>query len=68
MSHFLCPLIYTNINELEQKKEYYILVRDLTRSECYKGYYGMPDGGYDVFEEINGEYVNVLTQKTLIIP
>ena len=54
--------------ELEQKKEYFILVRDLTEDEAYKGYYGLPDGGYDVFEEINGEYVNVLTKKVLTIP
>lgn len=49
--------------ELGQGKEYYVFVRDLTNDENYKGYYGMPDGGYDVFEEINGEYVNVLTRE-----
>lgn len=53
--------------ELKQGQEYYIFVRDLTNDENYKGYYGMPEGGYDVFEEKNGEYVNVLTGRTLDI-
>lgn len=52
--------------ELEQGNEYYICIRDLTQDENYKGYYGMPEGGYDVFREEDGIYVNVLTQKTLI--
>ena len=52
--------------ELEQGNEYYIFIRDLTQNENYKGYYGMPEGGYDVFWEEDGKYVNVLTQKTLI--
>ena len=41
-------------------------IRDLTQDENYKGYYGMPEGGYDVFQEKDGLYVNVLTQNTLI--
>ena len=52
--------------ELEQGNEYYICIRDLTQDENYKGYYGMPEGGYDVFQEKDGLYVNVLTQNTLI--
>lgn len=52
--------------ELEQGNEYYICIRDLTQDENYKGYYGMPEGGYDVFQEKDGLYVNVLTQKTLM--
>ena len=47
--------------ELQQGQEYYILVRDLTKDENYKGYYGMPVGGYGVFEEKDGAYINVLT-------
>lgn len=51
--------------ELTQGNEYYICLLDLTQDENYKGYYGMPEGGYDVFQESNGQYINVLTQKTL---
>ncbi|MDE7423802.1 MAG: hypothetical protein K2N51_08935 [Lachnospiraceae bacterium] len=53
--------------ELKQGQEYYILVCDLTNDENYKGYYGMGAGGYDVFQEKNGEYINVLTNRTLDI-
>lgn len=53
--------------ELKQGQEYYILVRNLTNDENYKGYYGMREGGYDVFQEKNGEYVNALTNRTLDI-
>lgn len=52
--------------ELKQGNEYYICIRDLTQDENYKGYYGMPEGGYDVFQEKEGRYVNVLTQKTFM--
>lgn len=52
--------------ELAQGNEYYICIRNLTQDENYKGYYGMPEGGYDVFQEKNGLYVNVLTQETFI--
>lgn len=52
--------------ELEQGNEYYICIRDLTQDENYKGYYGMAEGGYDVFTGEDGKYINVLTQKTLI--
>ncbi len=51
--------------ELKQGNEYYICIRDLTQDENYKGYYGMPEGGYDIFQEKDGEYVNVLTKKIL---
>ena len=53
--------------KLKQGLEYYILVRDLTDDDKYKGYYGMPEGGYDVFEEKNEEYINVLTNLTLTV-
>lgn len=53
--------------ELKQGQEYYILVRDLTNDENYKGYYGMGAGGYNVFQEKNREYINVLTNRTLDI-
>lgn len=53
--------------ELKQGQEYYILVCDLTNDENYKGYYGIREGGYDVFQEKNGEYVNVLTNHILDI-
>lgn len=53
--------------ELKQGQEYYILVSDLTNDENYKGYYGMREGGYDVFQEKNREYINVLTNRTLDI-
>lgn len=53
--------------ELKQGQEYYILVRNLTNDENYKGYYGMGAGGYNVFQEKNEEYVNVLTNRTLDI-
>ena len=33
--------------------------------ENYKGYYGLPEGGYDVSQEKDGLYINVLTQETL---
>lgn len=52
--------------ELEPGKEYCVCIRDLTRDRNYRGYYGMPEGGYDVFLEKGGTYVNVLTQQTLI--
>ena len=52
--------------ELEPGKDYYVCIRDLTRDKDYRGYYGMPEGGYDVFLEKGGTYVNVLTQQTLI--
>lgn len=52
--------------ELEQGNEYIICIRDLTQDKDYKGYYGMPEGGYDVFQEKDGAYVNVLTQKKLV--
>lgn len=51
--------------ELMQDQEYYIFVRDLTDNDIFKGYYSMPDGGYDVFQEKNGEYINVLTDAKL---
>ena len=51
--------------ELTQGNEYYICIRDLTQDENYKGYYGLPEGGYDVFQEKDGSYINVLTQETL---
>ncbi len=51
--------------ELIQGNEYFICIRDLTQDENYKGYYGMPEGGYDVFQEKDGVYINVLTQNTL---
>ena len=51
--------------EMKQGQEYYIFVRDLTNDENYKEYFGMPEGGYDVFEEKEGGYVNVLTKKKL---
>ena len=51
--------------ELQQGKEYYILVKDLTEDDTYKGYYGLPEGGYDVFELLDGEYINVLTKQIL---
>ena len=53
---------------LQQGQEYYICVRDITDDEIYKGYYCMPEGGYDVFEEKDGNYINVLTGRTLTIP
>ena len=53
--------------ELVQDQEYYIFVRDLTDDDIYKGYYGMPSGGYDVFQEKDGEYINVLTNARLDI-
>lgn len=53
--------------ELEQDMEYYIFVRDLTDDINYKGYYAMPEGGYDVFAEDNGQYTNVLTGRVLEI-
>lgn len=53
--------------ELKQGLEYYISVRDLTDDDNYKGYYAMPEGGYDVFEEKDGKYINVLTNLTLDI-
>lgn len=53
--------------ELVQDQEYYIFVRDLTSDDIFKGYYSMPDGGYDVFQEQDGEYVNVLTNAKLDI-
>lgn len=52
--------------ELEQGNEYYVCIRDLTQDKDYKGYYGMPEGGYDVFVEKDGTYVNVLTRQTLV--
>ncbi|MCR5792436.1 MAG: hypothetical protein K6G65_04635 [Lachnospiraceae bacterium] len=52
--------------ELEQGNDYYICIRDLTDDADYKGYYGMPEGGYDVFLKDNEEYVNVLTNNKFI--
>lgn len=52
--------------ELEQGNEYCIFIRDLTQDNDYKGYYGVPDGGYDVFLEEDGMYINVLTQQVFI--
>ena len=53
--------------ELKQGQEYNIFVCDLTDDENYKGYYGMLEGGYDVFEEKDGKFINVLTGRTLEI-
>lgn len=54
--------------ELKQNQEYCIYVRDLTEDENYKGYYGIPAGGYGVFEEKDKTFVNVLTNARLDIP
>ena len=51
--------------DLKPGNEYYISIRDLTQDNDYKGYYGMPEGGYDVFIEKDGAFVNVLTQQKL---
>lgn len=53
--------------ELKQGQEYYVFVRDLTNDDNYKGYYGMPEVGYDVFEEKDGQYINVLTNAKVDI-
>lgn len=53
--------------ELKQNQEYCIYVRDLTKDENYKGYYGIPAGGYGVFEKRDEAYVNVLTNVKLDI-
>ena len=53
--------------ELVQDQEYYIFVRDLTDDDIYKGYYGLSAGGYNVFQEQDGEYINVLTNAKLDI-
>lgn len=53
--------------ELKQGQVYNIFVSDLTDDENYKGYYGMLEGGYDVFEEQDGKFINVLTGRTLEI-
>ena len=53
--------------ELVQGQEYYIFVLDLTDNDIYKGYYGLSAGGYNVFQEKDGEYINVLTNARLDI-
>ena len=53
--------------ELVQGQEYYIFVLDLTDNDIYKGYYGLSAGGYNVFLEKDGEYINVLTNARLDI-
>lgn len=53
--------------ELQQGQEYYIFVCDITDDENYKGYYCMREGGYDVFTENNGMYVNVLTSLEVFL-
>ncbi|MBR3762009.1 MAG: hypothetical protein IKK59_04640 [Lachnospiraceae bacterium] len=53
--------------ELVQGQEYYIFVLDLTDNDIYKGYYGLSAGGYNVFQEKDGEYINVLTNAKLDI-
>lgn len=49
--------------EFEVGKEYCIFIRDLTKDKDYEGYYGLPSGGYDIFVEEDGKYINVLTNK-----
>ena len=40
--------------ELEQGKEYYIFVCDITDDKNYNGYYCIREGGYDIFKNNNG--------------
>ena len=40
--------------ELEQGKEYYIFVYDITDDKNYNGYYCIREGGYDIFKNNNG--------------